>query len=101
MEWIISQKGGEGEILDDYQDLMHQRFTIGTKEGQLSGIQSFVARAEINELVSPDAVIDAQIRTNHPEIDESLKNLQDQYGADYLKKLSDREFYELYKRHTA
>jgi hypothetical protein len=45
-------------------------------------------------------VLDAQISSNHKDVDILLNNLKEIYGADYLKGLTDVELYDLFKRHS-
>lgn len=36
MDWLLSDKGGESDLVDDYQDLMHQRHLRLSKGGQMT-----------------------------------------------------------------
>ena len=99
IDWIISDKSGQGSLADDYQDLMIRRHEANT-QGKIGGANILAARDEITIRNDADRVLDAQLRQDAPEVGALLSRLAGLYGAEQLKSMSDRELYALYKRHA-
>ena len=72
LEWVISEKEGEGEVADAYNDLLVQLNEAATKSGKIAQLDLLVARDAVNLLQDTDAVADAQIRSNDPVVDKTL-----------------------------
>ena len=100
VDWILADKSGEGDLADDFQDLMIKQHSIATHGGKIGALDSLAARDAVTVLADADVVVDAQIRTGDGAIDQGLSHLAGIYGADHLKNLSDRELYALYKKHA-
>lgn len=100
MDWILANKTGEGELADDFQDLMLRQNERSQATGRLGNIEILAARDTVSITSDVDAVIEAQLKTGDSSIDEGLTRLQQLYGADHLKSLTDSELYELFKRHS-
>lgn len=100
LDWILADKTNEGQLADDFQDLMIRKHEISTSEGKIGQFDVLAARNTVTLLNDSDALIDSQIKRNDPEVETILSNIASIYGADYLKTLSDRELYSLYKNHA-
>jgi hypothetical protein len=101
MDWLLSAKGGETTLIDDYQDLMNKNFLHQTKNSSINTIDLLKARAENNQMADQDNILEAQLHLNDPQVDKNLTLLAEKYGQDYLKSLSDKELYSLYKKNLA
>jgi ApbE superfamily uncharacterized protein (UPF0280 family) len=100
MDWILADKSGEGELADDFQDLMIRTNQRSVSSGRIGTLDSLAASDNVTVLADTDASIEAQIRQGDNRIDEGLARLQEIYGAEHLKSLSDSELYSLFKRHA-
>jgi hypothetical protein len=100
LEWIISEKQGEGETAQAFNDLLIQMNEQATSQGKISQLDLLVARDAVTLLQDTDAVADAQIRVNDPIVDKTLAHLKTIYGEEHLKSISDRELFSLYKQHS-
>jgi hypothetical protein len=100
LDWIISDKSGEGELANDFQDLMLRQHELATNGGKVGNFDLLAARDAVTLLGDADAVVDAQLRNNDPAVDGVLQRLAGIYGSDYLKSLTDRELFQLYKSHS-
>lgn len=98
LDWILSDKSEEETLVDDYQDLIHQLHSKNSKNGLISTLDLLSAKAEANIIADQDKVIAAQIKLNSNDVDDNLRKLQEKFGAEYLKSLSDKELYNLYKK---
>ena len=87
-------------MVDDFQDLMLRQHELSTIGGKIGNFDLLAARDHINLLSDQDSIVDAQLRRSDPSVDNELQRLQTAYGADYLKALTDRELYQLYKSHA-
>lgn len=101
LDWILADKSGEGNLADDFQDLMIRQHEISTSQGKIGQFDVLAARNTVTLLNDSDSIIDAQIKRNDPQVDGILQNIANTYGADHLKSLSDRELYSLYKNHAS
>lgn len=99
IDWILADKSNQGELADDFQDLLLQNHELATKGGKLGRLDVLVARDQVTRLSDQDSVIDVQISNDDPQIDQVLQAMQAQYG-EQLKGLSEREVYNLFKQHT-
>jgi len=59
LEWIISEKEGEGEVSEAYNDLLIQLNAEATSKGSISQLDLLVARDSVSLLQDTDAVADA------------------------------------------
>lgn len=100
IDWILADKTEEGALADDFQDLMIRKHEISTSQGKIGQFDILAARNTVTLLNDSDALINAQIKRNDPEVDAILSNIASIYGAEHLKNLSDRELYSLYKNHA-
>lgn len=98
LDWILSDKSEEETLVDDYQDLIHQLHSKNSKNGLISTLDLLSAKAKANIIADQDKVIAAQIKLNNNDVDDNLRKLQEKFGAEYLKSLSDKELYNLYKK---
>jgi hypothetical protein len=72
LDWILSDKSGESELVKDFQDLMIQQHEKATKDGKIGGFDVLAARDEVTILGDSDSVIDSQIKKNSSEVDNNL-----------------------------
>lgn len=79
---------------------MIRKHELSTSQGKIGQFDILAARNTVTLLNDSDAIIDSQIKRNDPEVDAILSQIAGIYGADYLKTLSDRELYSLYKNHA-
>lgn len=79
---------------------MLQQHEMATKLGKIGAFDVLAARDTVSLPQDTDSVIDAQLKNNDPEVDNTLARLAHIYGSEYLKNLSDREMYALYKTHA-
>jgi hypothetical protein len=100
IEWINSDKEGESDLTEAFNDLMIQQNHQAVTEGKLGGFDLLVARDQVTLLGDSDTVADAQIRSNDPIVDQTLNRLKEIYGEEYLKNITDRELFALYKQHS-
>lgn len=100
LEWVISEKSGEGEVADAYNDLLMQLNEQATKSGKISQVELLVARDQASLLQNSDSVAEIQINRNDPVVDKTLDHLKSIYGEEHLKTITDRELYSLYKQHS-
>ena len=101
LDWVLADKTGEGSLADDFQDLMVRQHELATTQGKIGQFDVLAARNTVTLLNDSDALIDAQIKRNDPQVDTILQNIANTYGAEHLKALSDRELYSLYKNHAS
>lgn len=101
LDWILADKSGESELVNDFQDLMIKQHELSTSQGKIGAFDVLAARDEIVSITAnQDKVIDAQIKNNDPTVDKVLQQLASMYGSETLKNLSDKEIYSLYKNHS-
>lgn len=100
LEWIISEKSGEGEVADAFNDLLIQLNERAVSSGKISQVELLIARDQVNLTQASDDVAEAQIKTDDPIVDKTLDHLKSIYGEEYLKGISDRELYSLFKQHS-
>lgn len=73
---------------------------LATKGGKIGQFDLLAARDDVSLIADQDNIIDSQIKKDDPAVNNVLQYLQATYGTDHLKELSDRELYQLYKRHA-
>lgn len=100
LDWINSDKDGESDLADAFNDLMIQQNQQYVSGGKISQLDLLAARDQISLAEGTDEVADLQIRTNSPIVDKTLEHLKSVYGEEYLKTITDRELFTLYKQHS-
>ena len=98
LDWIISEKDQEGELADDYQHLLTQRHILG-QAMQSNALALFTGSQETSLTRIDHAQLDMLIDSNHPRVEQKLIAMEKKYGKEYLEKLEDAQFYNLYKKH--
>ena len=58
LDWILSDKTGESDLVDDYQNLLQQRYEKLTKGGNLTPIDLIIARNQISIEEAKDTILD-------------------------------------------
>jgi hypothetical protein len=72
LDWILSEKSEESELVRDFQDLMIQQHERATKDGKIGGFDILAARDQVTLLGDSDAVIDSEIKSNSSSVDTKL-----------------------------
>ena len=78
---------------------MIRQHDLATKNGKIGQFDVLAARDNVTLLNDSDAVIEAQLRSEDPSVDNNLKAIKEIYGEEHLNSLSDTELYKLYKLH--
>ena len=75
MDWLLSDKSDEGDLNNDYHDILHQRNQRLAEKSQI-GIQGLLqARADFRSPIAENVAIESQIMGDDPKVDEALRNL--------------------------
>ncbi len=101
LDWVLADKSGESELLNDFQDLMLKQHDLSTNLGKIGGLDVLAARDQVNLPKEADLFVEAQLNRNDSQVEKTLNLLAETYGHEHLNKLSDREVYTLYKRHMS
>ena len=100
IDYLLSDKEGESDLTNDFNDLMIKQNELATKFGKIGAFDVLTARDTVSLTQDTDKVIEAQIQSGSQEIESNLNRLAEIYGAENLKNMSDREMYGLYKTHA-
>lgn len=83
MEWVLAPKA-QSNINDLFTDLINQRVQQSLK-------------GDYTKQFSGDMLTALSAQNNEKKAALSLENLKSKYGTERLERMSDREFYELFK----
>jgi hypothetical protein len=76
LDWVLADKSGESELLNEFQDLMIKQNEMATSSGKIGAFDVIAARDEFASITSnQDKVIDAQIQSNDPQVEKVLQRL--------------------------
>lgn len=101
MDWLLSDKSGETDLTDDYTSLLQQRYDKLSLNGTLDPFNVLFAKADLQLVDSQKVIVDQQLATNDSSVDENLRKLLNLYGKEHVNALSDKELYDLFKKHAA
>ena len=101
LDWVLADKTGESELLADFQDLMLKQHEKSVQLGKIGSFDVLAARDVVNLPQESDFYLDAQLNRDDAEVEKNLSHLAQVYGTENLKNLSDREVYNLYKKHAS
>jgi len=80
MDWILSDKSNEETLIDDYQDLMQQRYTVFSKGGKINKLAAFAAKSDLSLVHMSGNEIESSILNKEGKVDEMLRKLQKKFG---------------------
>lgn len=97
MDWILSDKQGEGELADDFHNLL----TLRHQEGKslYSNQLAVVTGKQPLQIGASHEELDRLIDKDDSRVEEKLQALEQRYGKEYLENLENGQLYNLFKKH--
>ena len=64
LDWVLADKSGESELLDDFNDLMLKQHDQAVSQGKIGSLDVLAARDAVNLPQETDLFIEGQLKSN-------------------------------------